>query len=53
MENNKEVSEKKQCDIHVVGCSFLDELIEKHKANKTTHPEYNDWWVEREKLNAL
>lgn len=22
-------------------------------ANQTTHPEYNDWWVEREKLNAL
>jgi hypothetical protein len=25
---------KEQCVIHVVGCSFLDELIEKHKANK-------------------
>ena len=22
-------------------------------SNQTTHPEYNDWWVEREKLNAL
>lgn len=25
---------EKQCTIRVVGCSFLEELIEKHKANK-------------------
>ena len=22
-------------------------------ADQTTHPEYNDWWVDRDKLNAL
>lgn len=22
-------------------------------ADETTHPEYNDWWVDRDKLNAL
>ena len=28
MENNKELSEKKQCDIHVVMCSLLVEMQE-------------------------
>jgi hypothetical protein len=27
-------NKNKQLHLHVVGCSFLDELIEKHKANK-------------------
>ena len=49
MEKNKELSTKKQCDIHVVMCSLLKDLKE-----STDYLEENkDYWIKQENKDKV